>query len=351
MNSYKRNIPKKILIIRRDNIGDLLCVTPSIRALKSTCQNCNVTLLVNSYNRDVIANNPDIDKIEVYTKAKHNERNKSLLLVFFEKFKMILRLRKSKFDYVIIASSGERIRDWSLAKLFKPNSIVGYLSDKKIARKKDISLDIKIKNFHEVEYVFNLFRQIGVRGVIPPMQLYSSDCVDTQGMDHSKTAIGINISTRKDSQRWPIESFYRLIKELNKDKELIFLIFWSPGSRSNPKHPGDDENATELIKLCNKLPVVLYPDRWKESNTLQDLIDGLSLCDYVITSDGGAMHIAAALKKSIICLFGGTSATHWHPWSVDYNLLQAHSNDVKDISVNDVKKAFSQIQSNFLVKS
>jgi ADP-heptose:LPS heptosyltransferase len=130
--------------------------------------------LVNSYNRDVIANNPDVDKIEVYTKAKHKESNVSLFIVFFKKIKMILRLRRSKFDHVIIASASERVRDWKLAKLCKPKSIVGYLNNKKSARKKDVALDIKNKSSHEVEYVFNLFKQIGVHGMIPPMQLYPS---------------------------------------------------------------------------------------------------------------------------------------------------------------------------------
>ncbi|MBT4731583.1 glycosyltransferase family 9 protein [Candidatus Woesearchaeota archaeon] len=326
--------PSKILIIRRDNIGDLLCVTPSIRALKNTYPGCNVTLLVNSYNRDVIANNPDINKIEVYTKAKHKESHVSLFLIFLKKFKMILRLRRSKFDYVIIASASERVRDWRLAKLCKPKSIIGYLNNKKGAKKEDIALDVENKNSHEVERVFNLFKQVGVHGIIPPMQLYPSDNINIQDIDDSRRVIGINISTRKESQRWPLKNFFKLIKELSKNQKFTFLIFWSPGSRDNPKHPGDDENAIELIKLCKNLPVNLYPETWRESNTLQELIDGLSLCDYVVTPDGGAMHISAALQKPIVCFFGDVDIQHWYPWGVKYKLLQAKSYRVKDISID-----------------
>jgi len=336
-------INQKILVIRRDNIGDLLCVTPSIRALKNTYPDCNVTLLVNSYNRDVIANNPDIDKIEVYTKAKHKESNVSLFIVFFKKIKMILRLRRSKFDHVIIASASERVRDWKLAKLCKPKSIIGYLNDKSSARKKDVALDIKKKNSHEVEYVFNLFKQIDVHGMIPPMQLYPSDHINTQNIDNSKKVIGINISTRKDSQRWPLENFFKLIKELSANQEFTFLIFWSPGSRDNPKHPGDDENAIKLIKLCKNLPVSLYPETWRESNTLQELIDGLSLCDYVVTPDGGAMHISAALQKPIVCFFGDVDTKHWYPWGVEYKLLQAKSHTVKDISIEQAVNSVTKL--------
>jgi len=330
----KKILYKNILIIRRDNIGDLLCVTPSIRALKHTHLNCNITLLVNSYNRDVIVNNPDIDHIEVYTKVKHKASGTSLFIVFFEKIKMILRLRKSKFDYVIIASASERVRDWKLAKLCKPKSIIGYLNNKKSARRKDVALDVKNNNSHEVEYVFNLFRQIGVHGMIPPMQLYPSDHINNQDIDISKKVIGINISTRKESQRWPLENFFKLIKELSVNQEFTFLIFWSPGSKDNPKHPGDDENAVDLIELCRDLPVILYPENWRQSNTLQELIDGLSLCDYVVTPDGGAMHIAAALQKPIVCFFGDVDTNHWHPWGVEHELLQAKSHIVKDISID-----------------
>ena len=341
----KKKIPyKNILIIRRDNIGDLLCVTPSIRALKHTYPDCSITILVNSYNCDVIANNSDIDHIEVYTKAKHKANGISLFTVFFEKIKMILRLRKSKFDYVIIASASERPRDWKLAKLCNSKSIIGYLDNKKIARKNDISLNIERQKLHEVEYVFNLFNKIGVKGKIPSMQLHPSGNFSAQDVDTEKTVIGINISTRKDRQRWPIENFFKLIKELSANKEFVFLIFWSPGSRDNPKHPGDDENAVELIGLCRDLPVILYPKNWRQSNTLQELIDGLSLCDYVITPDGGAMHIAAALQKPIVCFFGDVDTNHWHPWGVKYKLLQAKSHIVKDIPVGQVVSSVMKLK-------
>ena len=150
----KKKIPyKNILIIRRDNIGDLLCVTPSIRALKHTYPDCSITILVNSYNRDVVANNSDIDHIEVYTKAKHKANGISLFTVFFEKIKMILRLRKSKFDYVIIASASERPRDWKLAKLCNSKSIIGYLDNKKIASetKKDYTFKKKKKDQKKIK--------------------------------------------------------------------------------------------------------------------------------------------------------------------------------------------------------
>ena len=73
------------------------------------------------------------------------------------------------------------------------------------------------------------------------------------------------------------------------------------------------------------MPVAACP-----TEELAELIAGLSLCEAVICSDGGAMHLAAGLGKPILCLFGQSDATRWHPWGVPYELLQAESRDVAD---------------------
>jgi ADP-heptose:LPS heptosyltransferase len=76
---------------------------------------------------------------------------------------------------------------------------------------------------------------------------------------------------------------------------------------------------------------------------LPELIAGLSLCDRVVCSDGGAMHIAAALGKPIVCLFGNSDAARWHPWGVPHVVLQKESRNVADISVDEACAAFAQL--------
>ena len=63
----------KFLVIRRDNIGDLVCTTPLIHALRIAYPKAQLCVLVNSYNRPVVENHPDIDTVYAYTKAKHRE--------------------------------------------------------------------------------------------------------------------------------------------------------------------------------------------------------------------------------------------------------------------------------------
>jgi ADP-heptose:LPS heptosyltransferase len=93
------------------------------------------------------------------------------------------------------------------------------------------------------------------------------------------------------------------------------------------------------MDAAGKLPLIAYP-----TYQLKDLAAALSLVDYVICSDGGAMHIAAALGKPLLCFFGDSDATRWHPWGVPYRLLQPDSRDAADISLAAALQAFRELQ-------
>src|SRR3989304_5858745 len=70
----------KVLFIRRDNIGDLICTTPAIHALREKFPAAKIGVLVNSYNADAVAGNPDVDEVYVYEKAKHAEGKNRFLV-------------------------------------------------------------------------------------------------------------------------------------------------------------------------------------------------------------------------------------------------------------------------------
>ena len=79
------------------------------------------------------------------------------------------------------------------------------------------------------------------------------------------------------------------------------------------------------------------------THRLDELIAALALCDRVVCADGGAMHIAAALGKPIVCLFGDSDAARWRPWGVPYELLQPPSRNVADIVVENVMQAYQRL--------
>ena len=151
--------------------------------------------------------------------------------------------------------------------------------------------------------------------------------------------IALHISARKPLQRWPVNYFAELALALHERYSARFLLFWSPGAEDHPQHPGDDDKASCLLAQCHDLPLLAAPTR-----RLEELIAALSLCDRVICSDGGAMHVAAGLGKPIVCFFGNSDSRRWHPWGVDYELLQPDTRNVADITVDEALAAYERLE-------
>ena len=119
---------------------------------------------------------------------------------------------------------------------------------------------------------------------------------------------------------------------------LVFFWGGPPGRASNTLHPGDEDKAQAVAEALDGATVLALP-------TLQlgDLIAAVAACDLMICADGGAMHIAAALTKPLVCLFGDSAATRWHRGKTEYELLQHDSKNVGDISVEQVFAAVGRL--------
>lgn len=339
----------KIIFIRRDNIGDLVCTTPLIRAFRERFPAAHIAALVNSYNEAVLEGNPDIDAVYSYTKAKHRQPGQSVLGVYWDRYQLFRRLRREKFDYAIIASTRFLLKPLSLARQIRARHIVGFVEGNHPANRFiDIAIPYKEPlHVHLVEELEALGRPFSIVGPLPSMRVVANsrlaasgrDALLSKGMEQGGPLIGVHISARKVPQRWPAERFVALMRLLHERHAVRFMLFWSPGDENNPLHPGDDQKAAAIMAGIGELPVLAFP-----THTLKELIAGLSLTDQVICSDGGAMHLAAALAKPIVCFFGNSDASVWYPWGVPHELLQPKSLKVTDISVEDALEAFERLQ-------
>jgi ADP-heptose:LPS heptosyltransferase len=335
------------LVIRRDNIGDLVCTTPLFRALRERFPSARICALVNSYNAAVLQGNPDIDEVFSYTKAKHRPTGQSVAGVYFDRMKMLAKLRAMRFDYAVLAAPGFQERSLLLARMIGPRHILGFTEGEKPAsRRVDIGVPfVSTPHLHEAEDVFRLLQPLGISGTPPAASVFPDKAETARARSQldkvgagARLTIGIHISARKPSQRWPAEMFAQLARLLHEQLGARFMLFWSPGDEQNILHPGDDGKAADMMSALGDVPILAYP-----THRLEELIAGLSLCDAVVCSDGGAMHLAAGLGKPILCFFGQSDAMRWRPWSVPYVLLQPESSEVKDISVAEALAGFGEL--------
>lgn len=329
----------KILIIRRDNIGDLVLTTPLIAALRERWPKARMDVLVNSYNAPVLANNPDISNIYAYTKGKHRESGETLWRAVSDKMLLLLRLRRFAYERVILANSGFDRRSLALAHWIAPHRIVGFADPKRADARLTYALQ-PLVGVHHVESLWPLAQALGVTQAPSVAKIWPDAILQQLAKPKGERPLwGVHISARKPSQRWQAEHFVDWMAALAG--EVDFRLFWSPGAENDAKHPGDDGKARTILTqaAARGIPLEAWP-----TQTLPELIAGLSVCSGVLCSDGGAMHVAAALGLPMVAFFGQSDATHWRPWGVPHVLLQPPSRQVSDVSVSEALNAWRQLQ-------
>jgi ADP-heptose:LPS heptosyltransferase len=324
----------RILVIRRDNIGDLVCTTPLIRALREQLPCAYIAVLVTRYNQAVVVGNPDINALFSYTKAKHLEKGESRIGILWSRLKIIWTLRQQRFDWILLPGGPQR-SSLRFAKWIGARKIlVRDAEDEKGGP-------------HHVQQCCHQLVRMGLRFEAPETRLTADKTrvaklkasLPREWNRYAGPLIALHLSSRKPSQRWPAERFAEVARTLHDKIDAKFFLLWSPGPADNPLHPGDDEKARDVMTSTAGLPVHPLP-----TQRLEDLIEALSLCDSMICSDGGAMHLAAALRKPMVCLFGDSDPEHWGPWQVPSVVLHPASREVTDISEGEVVAAFLNLR-------
>ena len=335
----------RILLVRRDNIGDLICTLPLISAIRQLNPTARIDILVNSYCALVVLGNPDLDHVYIYTKAKHRESGESALGVYWRRLLLTLKLRFARYDWLVLANVSCQPRPLLWAKQVDAKHIVGF-TEAGCKGAETITDPIQLvsgQGKHEVEYLMQLLQpfgqveQIGPARIAPELEaLLQAQAALATARGLGKALIGINLSARLPSQQWPTEKFIELITLL-KDRYHC-VLFWAPGSASNAGHPGDDEKAEQVSAPFDRDDVSHMP-----TQQLGELIAGISCVDLLVTADGGALHIGAACGKPEVVMFGDSDSTQWYPWRVPYKLLHPASRDVRTIAAVDVATAVDQL--------
>jgi ADP-heptose:LPS heptosyltransferase len=311
----------RILILRRDNIGDLVCTTPLIAALREQLPGAWLGALVTSYNAEVLARNPALDEVFVYEKLKH--RTGGLLSHLRSRLGQMSRMRARQIDCVLVpAPSSRTLR---LARSLKPGRV--------------LAAPVTVRaGQHEVERTCELGRALGVRGKPGPLQLRpdARTRAELQARLGAGPFVAIHISARRPAQRWPLERYAALAARLAKETRVILL--WAPGASDNPGHPGDDAGAAEVLRMAGNPALIPVA-----TADLKTLIAALSLTDRVVCPDGGAMHLAAALGKPVVALFGDSPVERWRPWGVPHRVLRPDSHDLADLPVEPVFEALASL--------
>jgi len=307
----------KILLVRNDNIGDLVCTTPAIEALRKKYPNAQIDIVVNSYNYLAIDKNPYVDNILSYTKPKHKKGLSTKIKALFGKIGIMSKILFTKYDVSVVFRSGYSSSAEQFSNLSSAKIRIG-VKDKK-NRDKFTHHITPNPNEHEVEFCYNCLKPLEVEMNGEKPFFYVPDELMNKYKEY-KNYILFHISSRIKENKYSKEKFKDIIDNLNEN--IIVSC-----------EPDDIENA-----------------KWLENNTkakyiptksLLDLCGVISNVKLFVTLDGGAMHIAPALGVKTIAISGKTNMNKWYPWGYKHLVIQDKSkvaNNIEPKTITEVIK-------------
>ena len=128
------------------------------------------------------------------------------------------------------------------------------------------------------------------------------------GLDRSRPAAALCPGAEfGPAKRWPARHFAELAQGLAAHGLAVWLI----GSRND--RPAGDEIERAAGGICRNLC---------GETTLTEAIDLLASCSLVVSNDSGLMHVAAALGRPLIALYGSSSPAFTPPLSADARILK-----------------------------
>ena len=305
----------KILLIKQTSLGDVLHMTPVIRALKKWKPESEIDIVTDKRALEILKNNPYINKLYVLDIYKYEKEIFKSPLKFFstikEFFSHIKEVRKKKYDIAIDLQGLER----SIIFLYLCKAKKKYAKGKWAFVKSNYYVDIN-----------------AIVGLISFLKFFDcpNDGVDldyflpeTIEEDFNKT-----IERIKQTKNFEIEKDYIVFSpfsrwetkdlSVNKAREIIAEI-------KNLKDIQIIVSATsDYNKECKE--IVEGFDNVLDSSGLFNLTELAYLIKNskcMLTVDSFPMHTGCAFKKPIIAIFGPTSEIRVGPIAENSEVFRA----------------------------
>jgi ADP-heptose:LPS heptosyltransferase len=333
----------KILVIKRDKIGDLLLTTPMLAHLRGALPQAQIHLLANDYNAWVAADNPHIDRLWVYPRVRTGRRIS--LAAAWNTWGINRALRREAFDVAIVGNSAESPRAIERGTAVGARRVIASFPPQKHYSGVTDRVDFDPRR-HEVEAMIALLGPLGIaapaRAPYPEFRLpqgwqsAAEAWVSAQGLVPRRYAI-IGLGARRAKKQPTRDQVLRWSAWFGAVHGLKIVFMWTPGKSDNPLYPGDDEVAQPVLDAQSPH---IVPFR----GALKPAIGLIWNAAFSIFPDSGLMHFAAASPGGVLGLFAETDISphpdQWGPRGARAGYLEAQ----KSVAELDDAQVYAAIE-------
>jgi lipopolysaccharide heptosyltransferase II len=293
---------KNILVVKLCCLGDIIFLTPSLRALRAAYPEARITLLISRWVQDLMPCIPFIDDYILFDApyaATRREKVRGTL-------SMVRTLRRRRFDIAFVAHRNRIFK--VLVKLGGAPVRAGFAGDGSSLLTHSVPFD---ERAHEVDRYLQVVASLsdtaqaaatpGARTELRPLE---EDCVRVEnllrenGVMPNEMLLGLfpgggeNPGTSMTIKRWDVSSYAALIEQLFSRRKCKIALL---GSKS-------EIELNESIRARATRPQHVL--NLAGATNLRQFVALAARCALFIGGDSGPTHMAAAAGTPTISIFG-----------------------------------------------
>jgi lipopolysaccharide heptosyltransferase II len=297
----------KVLILKPSSLGDVVQALPVLRLIKLHHPHSEIYWWIDANLAPLLAGDPDLAGLIPF-----DRRRWSVPWRWDELWQSVRNLRAHHFDWVIDLQS--LFRSGAMAWLANGAFTIGLDDPREGARGfHDVSVPRRSYHTHAVDWYLDVLPRLGVPAdrafTWLPERPQVAEALAVRWRPEPGRWIALQPGARWTNKRWPIEHFVEVVGQLSAERaDVRFAILGGEA---------DQELGEALLRAA--------PDRCRDltgRTSLPEMIEWTRRCELLVTNDTGPMHVAAALGRPVVALFGPTEPRRTGPYRQVDGILQ-----------------------------
>ena len=304
----------RILIIKPSSLGDIAQALPVLTALREAHPRAYITWLVATVFADLLEGHPRLDRIFKFDRRRYGRIGQNLgatadFVTFVES------LRREKFTAVIDLQG--LFRSGFLAAATGAPTRVGFAAARELAPMfYTLAVPMPRKEMHAVDRYMALARHIGLPDpkatdhlpVPEEARAAARERLRAEGLGPDEPVIVASPHARWATKQWPPERFADVLRRIHAQAGVRAVLVGSGAAAPVARQIAEAAAAARPIDLVNR-------------TTLKEMVALVSEARAMLANDSGPMHVAAALGRPVVGIFGPTSADRTGPYGPGHRVL------------------------------
>jgi ADP-heptose:LPS heptosyltransferase len=284
--------PSRIAVFQALNLGDLLCTTPALRAIRGRFPTAEITLIGRPWAEAFVARLSTVDRFLPFPGFPGIAESPSSAAQVVPHW--------PRFDLAIQMHGSGEVSNGFVATLAATHSVgFGAPEDRRLT-----TVLSWVESESEPLRWLRLADAVGAAPAdldleFPVTAAERARAAALIGPPDERPVIGLHAGSSLPSRRWPAESFAELGDRLAERRQARIVLTGSDQERS----------LTASVRRMMSAPAIDLAGM----TDLGEFAAVISALDLLVTNDTGASHVAAATRTPSIVLYGPSRPERWAP--------------------------------------